>query len=176
MNEPEVAIFDSGTRTWRYEAEYPVARTQWTPMYLGAGGSLGASAPTGDEAPDTFRMPDSYAQLIAGKPVLAYATAPLTQPLKLGGPMSLTLFASSSQIDTAWFINVLDVNPEGKANPLSRGMLRARSGRSMWSNPSPVSRSIRSRRAICWSRAGSTNSRSSCGRSSTPSSRVTGCN
>jgi predicted acyl esterase len=125
MDEPEVAIFDSGTRAWRYESEYPLARTQWTSLYLGAGHLIGAAAPTADEAPDTYRMPDSYAQLIAGKPVLAYATAPLTQPLKLGGPMSLTLFASSSQIDTAWFVNVLDVNPDGKAAPLSRGMLRA---------------------------------------------------
>jgi hypothetical protein len=125
MDEPEVAIFDSGTRSWRYESEYPIARTQWTSFYLGAGHAIGTAAPAADEAPDTYRMPDSYAQLIAGKPVLAYASAPLTQPIKLGGPMSLTLFASSSQIDTAWFVNVLDINPDGRAMPLSRGMLRA---------------------------------------------------
>jgi putative CocE/NonD family hydrolase len=62
--------------------------------------------------------------LIAGKPVLSYQTAALDEPLLLGGPMSFTLFGSSSQIDTLWFINVLDLTPDNRAIPLSRGMLR----------------------------------------------------
>lgn len=124
MDEPEVAIFDSGTRTWRYENEFPLKRTQWTKFYI-SGKSIGETPPAADEPPDSYRLPDSYAQLIAGKPVLSWQTAPLDQPLRLGGSTSLTLFASSSQIDTLWFINVLDVTPEGRAMPLSRGMLRA---------------------------------------------------
>jgi len=124
MDEPEVAIFDSGTRAWRHENEYPLARTQWTKFYV-RGTALGATPPTANETPDTYRLPDSYAQLIAGKPVLSYQTQPLDKPLRLGGPASFTLFASSSQIDTLWFVNLLDVNPEGRALPLSRGMLRA---------------------------------------------------
>lgn len=124
MNEPEVAIFDSGTRTWRHESEYPLARTRWTKFFI-SGDTLRETLPVEDEKPDVYRLPDSYAQLVAGKPVLAYQTPPLENPLKLGGPMSLTLHASSSQIDTLWFINMLDVAPDGKATPLSRGMLRA---------------------------------------------------
>jgi hypothetical protein len=124
MDEPEVAIFDSGTRAWRYETEYPLKRTQWSKFYV-SGGALDATPPAAEEKPDSYRLPDSYAQLIAGKPVLSYQTQPLELPLHLGGPMSLTLFASSSQIDTLWFINLLDVTPEGRALPLSRGMLRA---------------------------------------------------
>jgi len=124
MDEPEVAIFDSGTRTWRYENEFPLKRTQWTKFYM-SGTSIRATPPVADEQPDTYRLPDSYAQLIAGKPVLAFQTPPLDKPLHLGGSTSLTVFASSSQIDTLWFINVLDVTPEGRAIPLSRGMLRA---------------------------------------------------
>jgi len=57
--------------------------------------------------------------------VLAYRTAPFENPLCLGGPLSFTLFAASSQIDTLWFINLLDVPKEGRAVPLSRGLLRA---------------------------------------------------
>ena len=78
-----------------------------------------------EEAPVSYRLPDSYAELTAGKPVLAYQTPPFEKPLCLGGPLSFTLFASSSQIDTLWFVNLLDVPPEGRAVPLSRGMLRA---------------------------------------------------
>src|SRR5262245_9965294 len=43
MDEPEVAIFDAGTRRWRYENEYPLARTQWTKLFLRAGNGCGAA-------------------------------------------------------------------------------------------------------------------------------------
>lgn len=124
MDEPEVAIFDSGTRRWSYAESYPLPQTRWTRLHLGEG-ALREAPPEGEPAPDTYRLPDSYAQLVAGKPVLAYETAPLDAPLRLCGPLSLTLYASSSQIDTLWFVNVLDVAPDGRAVPLSRGMLRA---------------------------------------------------
>jgi predicted acyl esterase len=124
MDEPEVAIFYTGTRAWRHENEYPLARTQWTKFYL-SGDTLGEASPPADATPDTYRLPESYAQLVAGQPVLSYRTPPLDAPLTLGGPASFTLYASSSRIDTLWFVNLLDVSPEGKAVPLSRGMLRA---------------------------------------------------
>jgi len=124
MAEPEVAIFDSGTRSWRYEEAYPLKRTRWTKYYLSAS-SISPQEPGMEEAPASYRLPDSYAQLTAGKPVLVYQTPPFEKPLCLGGPLSFTLFASSSQIDTLWFVNLLDVTPEGRAVPLSRGMLRA---------------------------------------------------
>lgn len=124
LAEPQVAIFDSGTRTWRYEDEYPLARTEWTKLYL-AGAALDRAAPVGDEVPDLYRMPDSYAQLAAGKPALAYTSAPADKPLVLYGPVSLALYASSSQIDTAWFVKLADLQPDGTARALSRGILKA---------------------------------------------------
>ncbi len=123
MAEPPIAVFDSGSRRWRYENEYPLARTQWTKFHLREQ-ALDPAAP-GAEAPDRYRMPDSYAQLMAGKPVLAYATPPLDAPLTLWGPISLTLYASSTAIDTAWFVKLADIQPDGTARILSRGMLKA---------------------------------------------------
>ncbi len=70
LAEPPVAIFDSGTRAWRYESEYPLARTEWTKFHL-SGEGLGSAAPVGSAEPRSYRMPDSYAQLVAGKPALA---------------------------------------------------------------------------------------------------------
>jgi predicted acyl esterase len=124
LQEPEVAIFDNATRQWRYENEYPLKRTQWTRLHLREKGLL-ADAPSGKEAPDSYRMPDSWAQLSAGKPVLAYATAPLEKDLRVWGPISLTLYASSSQPDTAFFAKVADVGPDGAARRLNRGILKA---------------------------------------------------
>lgn len=123
MAEPPVAIFDSGTRHWRYESEYPLARTQWTKLYVRSD-NLDRTPPR-EEKPDSYRMPDSYAQLTAGKAPLAYSTPPLEAPLTLQGPLSLTLYASSTAIDTAWFIKLADIQPDGTARPLSRGMLKA---------------------------------------------------
>jgi uncharacterized protein len=134
MDEPEVAIFDPGTRRWRYENEYPLRRTQWTKFYLRASdsgpatrephGVLATEAP-GDEVPDTYRMPDSYAQLVANKPVVAYATPVLERDLRVWGPLSLTLYGSSTSIDAAWFAYIVDVAPNGATVQLSRGILRA---------------------------------------------------
>jgi predicted acyl esterase len=134
MAEPEVAIFDAGTRVWRHENEYPLQRTAFTRFYLRANaagpatqapyGLLSEAAP-GDEAPDRYRMPDAYAQLTTGKPVLAYATPALETPLRVWGPLSLTLYASSSQIDTAWYVKVADIKPDGSASRLTRGILKA---------------------------------------------------
>ncbi len=126
MAEPDVAIFDSGTRQWRYEEAYPLARTQWTKLYLRAqsGGSLSHSAP-GNEPPDRYRLPESLAQLAAGKPVLAYATPPLAEDLRVWGPLSLTLHASSTRLDTAWYAKLMDLRPDGSAAMVSKGNLKA---------------------------------------------------
>jgi len=53
MAEPEVAIFDSGTCSWRYEDAYPLERTRWTKYYL-SGAALGTQKPGADETPDSY--------------------------------------------------------------------------------------------------------------------------
>jgi predicted acyl esterase len=134
VQEPEVAIFDAGTRAWRYENEYPLARTQWTPFYLGAGAAGPATQPPygllsrempGEQDPDRYRMPDSYAQLTAGKSVVSYLTPPLERDLRVWGPASLTLHASSSAPDTVWFVKVFDVPPSAPPQLATRGILKA---------------------------------------------------
>ena len=174
MDEPPVAIFDSGTRQWRYESEYPLARTQWTKLHLRADGVLG-EAPAGAEPPDRYKMPDSYAQLITGKPVLAYSTPPLERALRFCGPLSLTLYAASSEIDTAWFVKLADIDPGGSARPLSRGILKAsfRAIDPAWSEPGRPFHPFQ--KPGFADAARSTNSRSSCGRFSTRSSPAIGC-
>ena len=134
MGEPEVAIFDAGTRQWRYENEYPLKRTRWTKFYLRANPAgpathapygLLSTEPPASEEPDRYRMPDAYAQLTAGKPVVAFSTPPLEQDLRVWGPLSLTLHGASSRIDTIWFVKLFDVRPDDAAEFLTKGILRA---------------------------------------------------
>jgi len=133
MKEPEVAIFDGATRKWRYENEYPLKRTEWTKFFFHGGkatsqketlyGSLSLEAPA-KEKPDQYKLPDSTALLLAGKPVLVYATPPLKKEVRIWGPLSATLYGSSTQKDTAWFVKLFDVGPRKEMKFLSRGILR----------------------------------------------------
>ncbi|MDA1297017.1 MAG: CocE/NonD family hydrolase [Chloroflexi bacterium] len=71
-NEPPVKLFVMGANEWRFEHEWPLARTQWTKMFLhgdgprdaqedaAGGGSLRTESPAGNQPPDRFRYdPDN---------------------------------------------------------------------------------------------------------------------
>ncbi|HPR64097.1 MAG TPA: CocE/NonD family hydrolase [Thermoanaerobaculia bacterium] len=60
------------------------------------------------------------------KDILVYQTEPLKKPLTVVGPMSAVLYASSTAVDTDWFVTIIDVNEEGEILELARGTLRAR--------------------------------------------------
>ena len=135
MDEPPVAIHDNATRQWRYESEYPLARTKWTKFYLRSdpAGATASEPPyglistqlPGSENPDSFTTPDSLEKIYARKPVLAYSTAPLDGDLRIWGPLSAVLFASTTARDTAWFVKLGDIDPDGKMSLLSNGVLKA---------------------------------------------------
>jgi len=58
--------------------------------------------------------------------VLVYSTAPLPQDLEVTGPVQLELFAKSSAVDTDFTAKLVDVAPDGFAQNLTEGILRAR--------------------------------------------------
>ena len=62
-DEPPVKIFVMGRNEWSYENEYPLARTQYVPLYLGSGGRANGShgdgflswgKPEGESEPDRY--------------------------------------------------------------------------------------------------------------------------
>jgi putative CocE/NonD family hydrolase len=58
--------------------------------------------------------------------VLCYTSAVLQEPIDVVGPVSCSLFASSSARDTDWHARLVDVYPDGSARFLCHGVLRAR--------------------------------------------------
>jgi len=134
MDEPEVAIFDKGSGSWRYEREYPLARTEWNKYYLRANpegpattapfGLIDPAAPEGDEEPDSYFTPD-LPLVMAGQPVMAFASAPLREDLRVWGPASIVLYASTTTTDTVWFVKVGELKPDGTTDFLSEGCLKA---------------------------------------------------
>src|SRR5262249_13081929 len=62
----------------------------------------------------------------AREDVLVYSTPALAQDLEVTGPIRLELFASSSAVDTDFLGKLVDVWPDGFAQNLAEGIIRAR--------------------------------------------------
>jgi uncharacterized protein len=58
--------------------------------------------------------------------VLVYSTPPMAQDTEVTGPVSLELYAKSSAADTDFTAKLVDVGPDGFAQNLTEGILRAR--------------------------------------------------
>jgi putative CocE/NonD family hydrolase len=66
-------------------------------------------------------------QKVEARPdVLVYSTPALDKDQEVTGPVKLTLFASSSAVDTDFTAKLVDVAPDGVAHNLTEGILRAR--------------------------------------------------
>jgi predicted acyl esterase len=133
IGEPPVTLFIQGSNEWRFEFEYPLHRTRWTKLYLhsderGAGeppfGLLSEQVPD-SESTDSYDYPETDGLVDANKPVLAYLTPPLSEDMEVVGPVSLTLYASSTATDTAWIAKIDDVAPDGSFKVASKGWLKA---------------------------------------------------
>ncbi|MEO2048704.1 MAG: CocE/NonD family hydrolase [Pirellulales bacterium] len=165
--EPPIEIFVMGANRWRYEYEWPLARTEWTKFYLrsegGANSSEGngylslTSPPTG-ETSDTFVYdPEDPVHTLGGSisthskiwgpvdrctvqqraDVLVFTTEPLAVDTEITGPMELKLHAASSAVDTDFTATLSDVYPDGKAIHIGEGIRRA-SFRESLENPTPI--------------------------------------
>ncbi len=158
MEEPPVKIFVMGENKWRDEQEWPMARTQYVKSYLhshGRANSLLGDGTLTPEAPLTeptdqysydpadpvpfitdpgFSQvggPDDYRAVERRDDVLVYTTPALTEELEVCGPLRLKLYASSSAKDTDWTAKILDVHPNGFAQRLNDGIVRARFRKSL---------------------------------------------
>ena len=110
----------------RKEHEWPLARTQWTPLYLNAANAGLQWAPPDREAQTTFGA--------AGAP-LVFRSAPLASETEITGPLALRLYVSSSTADADVFVALQAWDPAGVEvafqgtidphSPLALGCLRA---------------------------------------------------
>ena len=109
----------------RDESEWPLARTQWTTVYLDAAGrSLGRE----------LKGPASLAYDALGDGV-DFSLPPMEEETELTGPMAATLYVSSSTADADLFLVVRVFDPQGDEvtfqgaldpnTPVAQGWLRA---------------------------------------------------
>jgi len=108
--------------TYDYDPHNPVASV---------GGHSCCAAVSGSQGP--------YDQhVVEQRPdVLVYTTPLLATDTEVTGPVSVTLYASSSAPDTDWTAKLVDVHPDGTAVNLNNGIQRA-SFRESSSAPTPI--------------------------------------
>src|SRR6185503_13330021 len=58
--------------------------------------------------------------------VLVYTSEVMTAPLEVTGPVTVTLYAASDAPDTDFTAKLVDVRPDGYAQNLADGIVRAR--------------------------------------------------
>jgi putative CocE/NonD family hydrolase len=139
-DDPRVHVFVMGANEWRAAEDWPLPGTRYVPFHLRADGGLSTEAP-GDEAPDVYaydpadpvRSPFSMhngpvddSRLSERADVLCYTTEALSEPLDVIGPITCVLHVASSARDTDWHVRLVDVHPDGYAQFLTHGVLRAR--------------------------------------------------
>ncbi len=162
--EPPVRIFVMGDNQWRDEHEWPPARTRFMPVYLSSGGKANSARGHGrlDLIAPATQPADSYiydpadpvptcggtyigggngvrnqAAVEQRNDVLVYTGEVLEGDLEVTGPIALKLFAASSAPDTDFTAKLVDVRPDGYAQNIAEGIVRARFRDSLES-PTPI--------------------------------------
>ena len=151
--EPPVRIFVMGSNQWVDEREWPIARTQFTDFYLhsrtGANslhgdGTLSTAKPQSEKI-DSYSYdpsdpvpfitepsfaqiggPDDYRPVERRDDVLVYTGDQVANDTEVCGPIKVTLYAATTAIDTDFTAKLIDVWPNGFAERLSDGIVRAR--------------------------------------------------
>jgi putative CocE/NonD family hydrolase len=140
-----IRLFIMGENVWRDEQEWPLARTEYRPLYLQADGSLTAEQPAdngslgyvydpadpvptlgGNIMEPTLRGPYDQAALDDRDDVLRFVTAPFEEPTEITGPVSVELYATTDARDTDFMAKLIVVKPDGMAFNLVDGVIRAR--------------------------------------------------
>ncbi len=93
-----------GSFVRRGEQEWPLARTQWTKLYLGGDG-VSLSREPGESGSVEFEA--------LGKGLTFY-TEPLAEQMEITGPCAAKLFVSSTTEDADLFLVIRVLDPDGK--------------------------------------------------------------
>ncbi len=153
MDESPVSVFTLGENRWQHMSDWPPPNMRQVRYFLHSGGEANtlkgngtlSTVPPSQEQTDAFVYdPDNPVQSLGGNnltvdmgvqdqrpveernDVLVYTSEPIAQALEITGPVTVTLWASSSAIDTDFTAKLVDVHPDGYAQNLLNGIIRAR--------------------------------------------------
>ncbi len=126
-------VFEKGTDRWLNLSGYPVVddTSEW---YLGPNGAL-MMTPPGIEGEERLNWGDPTSE--NGR--LVFSTSPFAEGATIAGPISATIFASTSNTNLELIANLYDVAPDGTSKRISVGAVlgsqsRLADGKS-WTEP-----------------------------------------
>lgn len=147
-DQKPVKYFVMGLNQWRASATWPPAGVQYTRFYVHSGGRANSLSGNGSlsTALPASELPDHYLYdpenpvptqgsaagafdqraIEARQDVLVYSTPKFTKTLDVTGPIKAEIYASSSAVDTDFTAKLVDVWPNGYAQNLTDGVIRAR--------------------------------------------------
>ena len=155
MDEPPVDIFVMGENRWRSEQEWTLSRAQETKYYFHSSGRANTrfgdgslnTTPPADEPTDSFVYdPEDPVPTYGGNvsmypstggprdqraiqrrdDVLVYTGETLEKDTEVTGRILTKVYAASSAADTDFTAKLVDVHPNGYAQLLAEGIIRAR--------------------------------------------------
>jgi putative CocE/NonD family hydrolase len=130
---PEAYVFETGSNKWKTYDQWPPANARTESLYLNANGKLSFTAPADSNAFDEYisdparpvpfinnvniGMTREYMlddqRFAARRPdVLVYQTDVLTEDVTVAGPLTASLFVSTSATDSDFVVKLIDVYPD----------------------------------------------------------------
>ena len=69
-------------------------------------------------------MASTFKDTPEGHNSLTFVTPPMVENTEVCSPMVLNLYASTTDTEVLWFVNLLEIDPAGNERALTRGWLR----------------------------------------------------
>jgi len=118
LEEAPVKLFIQNTGNWKEARSWPLPETRWTEFYLHKNGLLSEHEIWSDE---------DYSEFIESQDehgALSFVTPPMVENTELCGPFALNFYASTTDTEVLWFIELFQEDQSGNRKTLTRGWLR----------------------------------------------------
>jgi putative CocE/NonD family hydrolase len=133
MKLPEAYVFESGSNKWKTYDTWPPANARQEALYINANGKLSFTKPADSNSFDEYisdparpvpfisninigmtreYMVDDQRFASRRPDVLTYQTDLLTEDLTVAGPLTASLFVSTSGTDSDYVVKLIDVYPD----------------------------------------------------------------
>ncbi|TAN23597.1 MAG: CocE/NonD family hydrolase [Actinomycetota bacterium] len=118
MEESPVRTFVMNTGEWKHGSSWPFPETKFTPFYLHEDGLLS------EHEHWPYEGSDSYEDSPWMRTSLTYVTPAFVEDTEVVGPISLKLYAATTDTDINWIVSLLEVDAGGTERILTKGWLK----------------------------------------------------
>ncbi len=120
LEEPAVNLYVMGSGgNWKQSHSWPMPETVWQPFYLHFKGLLSEHEHWPHEGGTSYE--DNRYNERGG---ILFTTPPMVEETEVVGPLTATIYASSTQPELLLFLTLWEIAPDGERTLLTRGWLK----------------------------------------------------